>query len=152
MATVPSIVHEAVVTAVDSVHGIVSVVVTDSGSESCAACAAAFLCRHKGAEAISVPAADAASFRPGERVRIAADSLMHRRSVALMLGLPCLMLLLPLVALILLGLPEWVAFMAGMAGCALTYLCLYLRRRRLGEAFSFRVVGRDKASAVVEHS
>lgn len=152
MVTVPSIVHEAVVTAVDSVNGVISVVVADSDSESCAACAAASLCRHRGAEAIKVPAADPASFRPGERVRIAADSMMHRRSVALMLGLPCLMLLLPLVALILLGLPEWAAFLAGMAGCALTYLCLYLRRRRLGEAFSFRVVGRDMASAVVRQS
>lgn len=152
MVTVPSIVHEAVVTAVDSARGVVSVVVVDSGSESCAACAAASLCRHKGAETIQVPSADAASFRPGERVRIAADIMMHRSSVALMLGLPCLMLVLPLVALLVLGFPEWAAFLAGMAGCSVTYLGLYLRRRRLEAAFAFRVISRDTAPSVVGQS
>lgn len=140
MATAPSIVHEAVVIATDPAAGTVSVRVADSDADSCAACAAAALCRHKGGETVTVACTDASAFRPGQRVRIGVGGAGHRRSVALMLGLPCLMLVLPLMALLLLGMPEWVALLAGMGACALTYVALYARRRRLADSLSFYII------------
>lgn len=141
MASEPSIVHEAVVVSTDPARGVVSVVVSDRDTDSCSSCAAAALCRHKGGEAIRVADSDPGRYSPGQRVRIGAGEGTHRRSVGLLLGLPCLMLALPLMGLLLLGLPEWVAFLAGIAGCALTYLALYAVRSRLTDGMTFRITG-----------
>lgn len=131
--------HEAIVRRVDTSGGLLEVVVADADADGCAGCAAAALCRNKGGGEILVSVADATRFKPGDRVRIAADSRMHRRSVWLMLGLPCLMLVVPIVALCMAGCPEWVAFLAGISACVITYSVLYYMRRRFAGNLIFRI-------------
>ncbi|MCM1318805.1 MAG: SoxR reducing system RseC family protein [Muribaculaceae bacterium] len=115
------------------------VVISDNESDNCSACAAAALCKHSGGT-IRIHVANPADFTQGQRVRIGASNGTHRRAVGLMLGLPCLMLILPIVSLCQLGVPEWAALLAGIGACTLTYLILWWCRKDINTNHQFIIL------------
>jgi len=139
LVMVPTIVHEGIVTAIDAGRRLVCVALADAGAESCASCAAAMLCKRKD-DVLALTVTHPERFKPGERVRVVVDASSHRRAVGLLIALPALMLLLPLCTLSALGMPEWVALIAGVACCAITYGVLWLCRRRLNSADIFHIL------------
>lgn len=136
---VPTIVHEGIVTAIDAGRRQVRVALADVGAESCASCAAAMLCKRKD-DAMTLTVMHPERLKPGMRVRVGVDATAHRRAVGLLIALPALMLLLPLCIMLALGMPEWVALVAGLACCALTYGVLWLCRHRLNSADIFHIL------------
>lgn len=140
MNSTTAIVHEAVVLRAEPASGTLKVMVADSDAGDCSSCAAAAVCqRGKGGE-LTVRSDNPERYNPGMKVRIAADSNLHYRAVALMLALPCLMLVLPIVALCIHEQPDWIACLSGIVLCALTFVALRLCRRKLSAGMTFRII------------
>lgn len=131
--TRPAIVHEAVVAAVDAKRREVKVKIAHEGSEDCSSCAAAILCHRSKGDFITVPLDTAPPPVPGQRVRIAASAPDHYRAVWLLLALPCLLTVAAIVAAKLCRATDGVAALSGIAAASLTYLTLYLMRRKLSD-------------------
>lgn len=139
MSSAVSIVHDAVVVRSMPQRSEIEVVVSDPRSEGCSSCVAAVLCKHNGGR-FTLRTKRGEQYAPGTRIRIAAGRGLHHRAVGLMLGLPCLMLVLPIVVLCLAGVPEWVALASGVGGCAVTYGIMWLCRRRLDSSANFSII------------
>lgn len=130
--------HSAVIKRVLPQKFEVEVVIVDNESDACSSCAAAAVCKHSN-HTLRVPVPNPSDFVPGQRVLLQVSEVLHHKAVAMMLVLPCLMLVLPVIALCLLGLPEWIAMLAGVSACFLTYLGMWLYRKRLNSDFYFSI-------------
>lgn len=140
----PAIVHEAIVAHILPAKGGMEVVVSDRDADRCGACAAAAFCSSKTGARLFVHTPDPEAYRLGQRVRIAATPRMHHRAVALMLGLPCLVLVVLIFGLTAAGLSEGIAALSGIAGAALVYLILYLCRSRLNKELTFNLLDNEE--------
>ena len=135
----PTIVHNGIIIALNPERHQVRVSLTDADSANCHGCAAAMLCRGKG-NVINVSEPHPERFETGQHVRIGVEASSHRRAVGLLLVLPMLALVVPMLLLLTLGMPDWVAFVSGIGLCVLCYVILWWRRRKLNAADIFRII------------
>lgn len=133
--------HEAMVRRLFPQSSEVEVAISDNQSDSCASCAAAALCKHTGG-ILKIHVDNPQLFKCGENVIVGTDSATHRRAVGLMLGLPCLMLILPIVTMCVIGIAEWVALLVGVGACTLTYLILWWCRQKLDSSGQFKIISK----------
>lgn len=139
MASQYTITHSGIVMAIDPTHSTLLVSVSHESGQECSSCAAASLCHSRGA-LLTVHSDQPTSYHVGETVQIAASGAMHRRSVALMLGVPLLAFLLPMLITLMCGGAPWLALCVALGGCVLAYSILYALRRKIDDVVNFNII------------
>ena len=125
-----AIIHEGVVREVYPDQGKVLVHV-GGRSDSCGSCAAAMLCGASNDRPVMARMEQGQTPFVGSTIRVGASPALHLRSVILMLVLPWLMLIAGSIPVFLLGGgPLWAA-VSGVSMMGLTYLVLWIMRKRL---------------------
>lgn len=138
-----TIIHRAVVTAVDTADGSLTVHLAEDGE--CSGCPAARLCsvsgsRHDGKRILTVESGrDTPLYRPGDLVSVCGTERMHRRAIMLVTVLPCLALIAVMVSVFLLTLSQGAAALAGLGAMILFFILLWGARDRLAHEFAFTV-------------
>lgn len=131
--------HSAVVVNVDQKSQTVTVATSDK--EDCDGCPAARLCSIASSDnknsRITVKSPLAASLHPGDRVWLRGTEQMHRRAIALATVLPCLALIIVMVAVYVLTGTQATAAIAGLVSMVFFFSLLYLLRNKIAHEFSF---------------
>ena len=127
--------HAGKVTAVGP--GTVRVEITSVSA--CASCHAAGLCPASEAVRKAVEVRIDEPYTPGEAVEVVLEKALGLRAAVLCYAVPLFILLILTVSLSFAGLGEVLSALIGVAGMALWYLLLYLRRDSLSGEYVFRI-------------
>ncbi len=107
----------------------------------CGDCGIGFICRGKSKkEVLTVEAGTEEAIAVGDRVEISATSRLRRSAVALLIGYPCAVLFVVLIATLSLGLTQSLSACLALAGVAVYYFVLYRLRRRFSYIQKWRIV------------
>lgn len=134
------IAHEGVVVRVDRQSGIVTVRLTDDGD--CGGCPAAALCSLSGKadkNAVDVVSDRAASFTPGEKVRLVGTERMHRKAILIATVVPCVAMLAVMTVVWLLTDSQAAAALGGIGATIFFFVLLWLMRDRVRHEFRFDI-------------
>lgn len=129
--------HDGVVQHVDGPLGIVKVAVSDD--EGCGECPAAAVCSARNKSVIEVHTSDARSYRPGDRVIVSGEERMHPKALMLATVLPCIALVVIMVAVYIATADQLTAVLCGLGATVFFYFILYLCRYHIARQFTFTI-------------
>lgn len=135
--------HPAVVKQIDKDRGMVSLILSES--EDCGGCPAARLCSlaskdGKNLTEYTVTVADVSQFKEGESVLLRGTEKMHRRAIMLATVIPCICLIIIMVATYLFTGSQATAAIAGVTSMIFFFSLLYLLRNKLEHEFEFTII------------
>lgn len=131
--------HQGVV---DNIDG-QTVIVRITQTAACGGCQARDICHSAESreKLVEVHSADVSGFRIGQTVTVSGAESSGMRAVWLAFGLPLILLVLALTAVVALTGSEKTAVISVLLVLVPYYIVLYLFRERLKRVFQFRIIG-----------
>ncbi|MBR4841724.1 MAG: SoxR reducing system RseC family protein [Bacteroidaceae bacterium] len=131
--------HQGVV---DNIDG-QTVIVRITQTAACGGCQARDICHsaEPREKLVEVHSADVSGFRIGQTVTVSGAESSGMRAVWLAFGLPLILLVLALTAVVALTGSEKTAVISVLLVLVPYYIVLYLFRERLKRVFQFRIIG-----------
>lgn len=130
--------HEGVVDSIDGQNVIVRI----TQSSACGGCQARNICRAAESKdkLVEVHTADAGKYVTGQAVIVAGAESLGMKAVAFAFGLPLLLLLAALIAVLRVSGSEKIAAIASVAVLVPYYIVLFLFRDMIKKDFQFRII------------
>lgn len=127
-------------TVVKVTAGSVCVKVGD-GADKCGGCSVKFMCKTSGddSDIIEVPLKSSSRFVGGEQVKLTLSDNKQYSATLIALVLPCIALVLGVVAANLAGLDEGLCALSGLALTAVYFGVLYVMRRNVDRKFTWTI-------------
>lgn len=142
--TIEHVDHDAIVIAVEPSKDTVKVKIDDS--DECGDCPAASLCQGAGQSenTISILTPHASSYKKGDIVTIRGTEQMHRKAIMYATVLPCVALVVVMVAVYLLTFNQLAAALSGLGVTIAFYFMLWLCRNRIAHEFCFTIIDKPE--------
>lgn len=132
--------HLGIVTHIDSKSGEITVRLTDA--DDCGSCPAAAVCSISGKgndDSVKIYDLHPGKYKVGEKVRVVGTEQMHRKAILLTMVIPCVAMLLAMVAIWYFTASQAAAALGGLGVTIFFFVLLYLMKNRIRHEFRFSI-------------